>query len=82
MKPYGENANDLVIEVPCGISAILAENNAYLGEVNKDNDTLVIAQGGAGGTAKNMFVSENGEKIIVYLDLKLIADVALIGYVE
>jgi hypothetical protein len=82
LKPFGENADDVIIEVPCGITAIVADNNTYLGEVNKEGESLVLAKGGSGGSQENKFLAEKGEIYHIHLDLKLIADVALVGFVN
>ncbi len=79
LKLFGENGDDVVIEVPCGVTAYKEEDNLFLGEVNQENDRVVILKGGKGASPANKFEAEQGERAIVYFDLKLIADVALIG---
>ena len=66
--------------VPCGITALREiEGKAldYIGEVNNESDRLLIARGGKGSQYRNKI--EEGEKFMLQLDLKLIADIGLIG---
>ena len=79
LKLFGDTANDLVIEVPCGVSAI-TDSGINLGEVNAENEVLVIARGGKGGSKLNKYNQESGQTLSISLDLKLIADVGLIGF--
>jgi GTPase involved in cell partitioning and DNA repair len=51
-----------------------------LGELNKENDKLVVAKGGLGGQPATQFNGLKGEEIKIVLDLKLIADVGLVGF--
>lgn len=51
-----------------------------LGDVNKEGEQVVIAKGGAGGNKNTGFSGLKGEKLMVTLDLKLIADVGLVGF--
>ena len=51
-----------------------------LGEINEENEKLVIVRGGKGGSPSNKYKVQEGETFSVYLDLKLIADVGLIGF--
>ncbi|XP_066601360.1 GTP-binding protein 10 homolog [Prorops nasuta] len=75
----GEPGKDLMIEVPCGVS-VYSENGVKLGEVNTDNDKLLVARGGLGGREETGFCGEKGQAHRILLDLKLIADVGLIGF--
>ncbi len=77
IKLYGDKGADVEIIVPCGITVIREDGNVFLGEVNKENDRLLVAAGGKGGDKRNN--GEICEKFFVHLDLKLIADVGLVG---
>ena len=66
--------------MPCGVTAV-TDSGAVLGEVNNEMDRIVIARGGKGGSPLNDYTQEKGQTFSVNLDLKLIADVGLIGYV-
>ena len=69
----------MIIEVPCGVS-VLTDSGVNLGEVNTENEILVIARGGKSGSKANKYNRETGQAFSVSLDLKLIADVGLIGF--
>ena len=64
--------------MPCGVSAV-TDSGITLGEVNNENEILVIAKGGKGASKLNKYNNEQGQMFSVNLDLKLIADVGLIG---
>lgn len=75
---YAEKGKDIEIQVPCGVTAIREDGNVYLGEINEPKERLLLVKGANGGCKRHD--AEKGEKFMVYLDLKLIADVGLIGY--
>ena len=89
---HGRNGEDLVITVPCGTIASDHETGARLGEVLADGDTLRLARGGKGGLGNIHFATsshqaprestpgEPGEIRTVALELRLVADVGLVGY--
>ena len=51
-----------------------------LGELNKVDDRIIVAKGGLGGQAANQFNGLKGEELKIVLDLKLIADIGLVGF--
>lgn len=51
------------------------------GEVNFHGEKLLIVKGGIGGGPWNNFCGQKGVSLHVRLDLKLIADIGLVGYV-
>ena len=87
----GKDGNVLEVSVPPGTEAREAETGVSLGEVLKDGDRLVVAKGGRGGRGNRSFLSnqnrapreaetgEPGEERWLRLDLRLIADVGLVG---
>ncbi|CAG9814062.1 unnamed protein product, partial [Phaedon cochleariae] len=75
----GIPGEDLRFEVPVGVS-IITELGKKLGELNNEGDELVLAKGGTGGHAKNGFLGTKGQAYFVSLDLKLIADIGLVGF--
>ncbi|MGE5125029.1 MAG: GTPase ObgE [Betaproteobacteria bacterium] len=87
----GAAALDLVVSVPPGTSAREEASGELLGEVLCDGDRLVVARGGRGGRGNRSFLSnrnrapreaepgEPGEERWLRLDLRLIADVGLLG---
>ena len=89
---YGKYADDVYVTVPIGTVVYLEENHQFLGDLNEEGKTLMVAKGGRGGKGNACFksstnrvprVAENGEpgesKRII-LELKLLADVGLLGY--
>ncbi len=87
----GAKGEDLYIRVPLGTSIFDDENEDYLGDVSKADETLLIASGGRNGLGNVRFKSstnraprqttsgEPGEGKSLRLELKLIADVGLLG---
>jgi len=65
--------------VPIGITAV-TDSKVVIGELNNENEQLLIAKGGQGGSSLNNFNADQGTSFSVSLDLKLIADVGLIGF--
>ncbi|MCS7298919.1 MAG: GTPase ObgE [Spirochaetia bacterium] len=90
-KKHGADGEDVVIEVPRGTQVIDEETGKLIVDM-KDIDNFVIARGGRGGLGNWHFRSptnqaptqftkgEKGEEKRLILDLKLIADVGLVGY--
>jgi len=89
-KKHGRNAADMIVSVPVG-TVITNEEGTVLADLAADNQTEVIAKGGLGGFGNAHFISstrqtpkvaekgEPGERLLVSLELKLIADVGLVG---
>lgn len=87
----GKNAEDIVIKVPIGTMVFDAENKELLVDLNKSNQKKIIVNGGIGGKGNASFknsinkmpeIAEDGypgEHKKIILELKLIADVGLIG---
>ncbi len=87
----GRNGEELLVSVPPGTAAREDETGAPLGEVFREGERLVVARGGRGGRGNRSFLSnrnrapreaepgEAGEERWLQLDLKLIADVGLLG---
>ena len=88
----GRKGRDLVILVPVGTIAYDAETGETLADLNRPGETVVLARGGKGGRGNARFTSstnqapkasengEPGEELYVRLELKILADVALIGF--
>lgn len=76
---HGRRGADKQIEVPIGVT-VLDENGKKLGELNKAGDKCIAAGGGSGGCANNNFIGYQGRQRVITLDLKLIADVGLVGF--
>jgi GTPase len=87
----GRSAEDLIIEVPPGTLVIDAKAGFTLKDLAHDGDTVVVARGGAAGKGNTHFKSATnrtprdstpggeGEKRELLLELKVIADVGLVG---
>ena len=87
----GKSGEDLVLPVPPGTVLRDAETGEYLGEVLDPGDQLTVAKGGRGGKGNAFFVTsthqspkefqpgEDGQQRTLELELKLIADVGLVG---
>lgn len=75
----GPNGKDKLLEVPPGITAY-TDVGSKLGELNVEGDSLIIAHGGEGGNAQNGWLGRKGQDIGIRLELKLIADVGLVGF--
>ncbi len=87
----GRSGEDLMLKVPPGTIVVNADTKAFIGELLAPGDRLVVAHGGRGGKGNAHFatstnqaprhwqVGEEGEELRVQLELKLIADVGLVG---
>ena len=88
----GAEGGDLLIQVPPGTAAVDEGTGEPLGEVLRDGDLLVLAKGGRGGRGNRSYLSNRnrapresepggeGQERWVRLDLRLIADVGLLGF--
>ncbi len=87
----GRSGEDVVMPVPPGTIVRNKETNAIIGEVVEDGQEFVVARGGRGGKGNSFFATsvhrsprewqpgEDGELFTLELELKLIADVGLVG---
>ncbi len=87
----GKNAQDLIVKVPLGTVVTDLETNFILGDLTKKGDRVVAAEGGRGGRGNMAFVTrtnpapdfaengEPGEEKKLKVELKLLADVGLVG---
>ena len=90
-KKAGRNGEDLIIQVPIG-TIIKNANKEMLADLEEEGAEFIAAKGGIGGRGNASFVSqrlkfpsfaEKGEKTEeqwIELELRLLADVALVGY--
>jgi len=91
-RSSGKDGEDIYLDVPLGTIAKDAETGEVLFEINNDGETAILAKGGRGGLGNTHFKSatmqtprfaqpgedfEEGWKI---LELKILADVGLVGF--
>lgn len=91
-RSFGKDGKDVVIEVPCGTVVFDADTGEFLCEVTEDGETVVLLKGGRGGLGNWHFRSatnqtpryaqpgEPAQERSVILELKLLADVGLVGF--
>ena len=87
----GKNAEDLIIKVPLGTVVTDTDTNLIIGDLTKKGDRVIVAKGGRGGRGNMAFATrtnpapafcengEPGEEKKVKVELKLLADVGLVG---
>ncbi len=88
----GRSGEDLYLRVPPGTYVADADTGELIGELLEDGQELVVARGGRGGRGNAAFATstnraprkwepgEQGEERRIRLELKLIADVGLVGF--
>lgn len=88
----GRSGEPVIFDVPLGTVAFEAETRRRLGEITEEGQKLVLAKGGEGGLGNASFKSPTnqtprqsqpghpGEEITVEIELKLMADVGLVGF--
>lgn len=91
-RSFGKDGEDVIVEVPCGTVVFDAETGEYLCEVTDDGQEVKLLRGGRGGLGNWHFKSatnrtpryaQPGEPAVersVILELKLLADVGLVGF--
>jgi len=90
----GKDGQDLLVNIPCGTVIKEVSNNKekVIGEILKEGEKIIVAKGGKGGKGNTNFKSSTnqapriatkgkvGEEKYLKLELKLIADVGIVGY--
>ena len=88
---HGKNAEDIIIPVPQGTVVTDYDTNLVIADLTKPNQQYIIAKGGRGGRGNMAFATQSnpaphyaengepGEKIKIKIELKLMADVGLVG---
>ncbi len=89
---YGKQGDDLIIRVPVGTEVYDLEMDIRVGDITEHEQTLIAANGGKGGLGNMHFKSsrnrapqqftsgEEGQKRHLRLELKVLADVGLLGF--
>ena len=87
----GGSGKDLVLKVPIGTQIYEEDNNTLIYDFTKNDEKFVVATGGKGGLGNTRFKSstnrapkrktegKKGEEFWIWLQLKVIADVGIIG---
>ena len=88
---YGRGADDVIVDVPLGTIVYEEKDHRFIADLSNDGETVVVAKGGRGGRGNAAFksdknrvprIAENGlpgETKRLILELKLLADVGLVG---
>ena len=88
----GRNGKDLILKIPCGTLVKNLDTQEVIADMTKDKEKLILCEGGKGGRGNDSFKSptnrapnqytegKEGEEISIELELKLIADVGLVGF--
>lgn len=91
-KCHGTDGKDMYIDVPCGTVVYNAETGKYVCDVMEDGQVVMLLKGGRGGLGNFQFRSatnqapryaqpgEPMQEMTVILELKLLADVGLVGF--
>ena len=87
----GANGKDLILKVPIGTQIYEEDNNTIIYDFKKNKEKYLVASGGKGGLGNVRFKSstnrapkkktngKNGEEFWIWLQLKIIADVGIVG---
>tara|TARA_B100000945_G_scaffold257451_1_gene215001 strand:- start:229 stop:1212 length:984 start_codon:yes stop_codon:yes gene_type:complete len=90
-KRTGRGGEDLILKVPVGTQVFEEDNKTLIFDFKKQNEKFVVASGGKGGLGNVRFKSstnraprkftkgKKGEEFIIWLQLKTIADIGIIG---
>ena len=89
---HGKNGDDLIIKVPVGTIVKNSNTEYVIHDFKENNENFVIAKGGNGGFGNARFKTRNnvapkiandgalGEELSLALELKVLADVGLVGF--
>ena len=87
----GKDGEDVIVKVPVGTMVYDFETNELIADLTRDGEQLIVARGGRGGLGNAAFATsvnraprhaqpgEKGQELWLRLELKLLADVGVIG---
>uniref|UniRef100_A0A8C7FQB7 GTP-binding protein 10 n=1 Tax=Oncorhynchus kisutch TaxID=8019 RepID=A0A8C7FQB7_ONCKI len=75
----GQKGEDQEVLAPPGIT-VTNDDGMVLGKLNTEGDRVLVARGGQGGSYHSEFLPSKGQTRQIRLDLKLIADLGLVGF--
>ena len=90
-KKTGKSGKDLILKVPVGTQIFEEDNNTLIDDLTKPEQKTIVAKGGKGGLGNVRFKSSTnraprkkteggeGESLWIWLQLKVIADIGIIG---
>ena len=91
-QKHGKNGEDVILRVPLGTMVFDDESEVLLADLTEEGQEIVVAKGGVGGLGNSRFKSSTnqaprrvtpgteGESRTLLLELKVMADIALVGY--
>ena len=91
-RSFGKDGEDKVVEVPCGTVVYNAETGEYICDITEHEQEVILLRGGRGGLGNWHFKTatrqaprfaqpgEPMQELTVILELKLLADVGLVGF--
>ena len=91
-RSSGSQGDDIIIQVPLGTIAKNPETDEIISEITKDGQEIVLLPGGRGGLGNDHFKTptnqapqyaqpgEEGKELSVIFELKILADVGLVGF--
>ena len=83
-KKYGKKGDDRIVRVPVGTIIKDADTGLVIRDLSVPDEQVVVAKGGSGGKGsaklKEPTQGQEGEARMLTLDLKLVADVGIIGF--
>ena len=91
-QSFGAFGNDMILDVPLGTVALNADTKETIGEITEHGQEFILLKGGRGGLGNSHFKSptnqapqhaqpgEQGIEALIILELKMLADVGLVGF--
>lgn len=89
---FGKKGEDLILKVPVGTLIKESETDKVIADIKENGQSFIIAKGGKGGKGNSKFTTSvrqaprfaepgtKGDEISIVLELKLLADVGLVGF--